>query len=168
MLTGDAKTLATYRLTLPTLRKIAQVQENMYNMIVANPSLKTKYANVDNAEDDHGPQTIDDMAKRFDRIPEIKRAITSTGLTTREYSVAMLTMFQAAMTLGFMEMDGPMKLKEVPAGVLADNVTFLKANKAELDRMQVRARELEKLSKPSNSESMEEAPDTSSEEPPRR
>lgn len=168
MLAGDAKTLATYRLTLPILRKMAQVQENMYNMIVADPSLKTKYANADNDEDDHGPQTIDAMAKRLDRVPEIKRAITSTGLTTREYSVAMLTMFQAAMTLGLMEMDGPVKMKEVPAGVLADNITFLKVNKAELDRMQVRARELEKLTKPSNSESMKEAPDTSSTQLPRR
>lgn len=164
-MTGDMQTIAAYRLTLPTLRKMAQVQETMFKMLLADPSLKTRYQNT-KFDDGEGPPSIDDMAKRFDRLPEMKQAIVNAGLSPREYSVAMLSMFQAAMTMSFMEMDGPMRVKEVPPGVLADNVAFLKANRVELDRMTQRSRELEKLARVSGGESMEEAPDTSSEAPP--
>lgn len=167
-LTGDAKEIANYRLTMAALRKMAQVQENMYTMVTANPGLKEKYAKMERDDDEPEPKTLDDMARMLDRVPEMKRAVTSAGFTPREYMVATMAMMQAAMTAGFMEMDGPMKVKEIPPGVLHDNVHFLKANKAELDRMQARARELEKLTKAANGESGEEETPDTLEAPPAR
>jgi hypothetical protein len=79
---------------------------------------------------------------------------------------ATLSMFQAAMALSMMEMEGPMKVKTLPPGVMADNVAFLKANKAELDKMTARSRELQKLARDSSDEQEEQQPDTT--EPPHR
>jgi hypothetical protein len=145
-LTGDAREVATYRLTMPVMRKMARVQENIYTMITSTPALRSKYAALNEAtENEPEPNTLDEMVQRMERMPEMTRAITSAGLTTREYLTAMLSMVQAAMALSFTQMEGPARAKELPAGVMADNVAFLKANKAELDRLTARTKELERL-----------------------
>jgi hypothetical protein len=151
---------------MPVLRKLAQTQENMF-AATRDPALKEKYAALGRqSNDEPEPNSLDDMVKRIERVPEVKRAITSTGLTTREYMKATLSMFQAAMALSMMEMEGPMKVKTLPPGVMADNVAFLKANKAELDKMTARSRELQKLARDSSDEQEEQQPDTT--EPPHR
>lgn len=144
-LAGDAKTIASYRLTLPVLRKLRRVQDSMYALVASDPSLMTRYRNTMQSED--GPRTIDDMAKSFDRLPEMRRAIVAAGLTPRDYSLAMLTMFQAVMTVALMEMDGPMRLKALPAGVQPENVAFVKAHKTELDRMMRKSQDMERLAR---------------------
>jgi hypothetical protein len=165
-LSGDAKEISEYRLTMPVLRKLAQTQENMF-AATRDPALKEKYAALGRqSNDEPEPNSLDDMVKRIERVPEVKRAITSTGLTTREYMKATLSMFQAAMALSMMEMEGPMKVKTLPPGVMADNVAFLKANKAELDKMTARSRELQKLARDSSDEQEEQQPDAT--EPPHR
>ncbi len=146
-LTGDAREIATYRLTMPVMRKMARVQENVYAMITSTPALRSKYAALNQAtENEPEPNTLDEMVQRMERMPEMKRAITSAGLTTREYMTAMLSMVQAAMALSVTQMEGPTRVKELPSGVMADNVAFLKANKAELDRLTARTKELDRLS----------------------
>lgn len=165
-LAGDAKEISEYRLTMPVLRKLAQTQDNLF-AATRDPALKAKYAALDRQSDgEPEARSLDDMVKRFERFPELKRAITSTGLTTREYLTATFSLFQAVTALSMMEMDGPMKLKELPAGAFADNVAFLKANQAELDKMTARSRELQKLARDSSDEQEEQRPDTT--EPPLR
>lgn len=170
---ADTRAISNYRLTIGTIRKMAQVQENMYAIAKANPGLKAKYAALEKQqENEPEPKTIDEMVKRFDRVPEMKQAIVKAGLTPREYFLATFAAFQAGMTMAVMEMPGASKTP--PPGVVAENIAFLKANKAEFDRMQVRSREIEREMKKLAGEEEEEEemeveePDTTSARPSRR
>lgn len=170
---AETRAISNYRLTIGTIRKMAQVQENMYAIAKANPGLKAKYAAIEKQqEDEPEPKTIDEMVKRFDRVPEMKQAIVKAGLTPREYFLATFAAFQAGMTMAVMEMPGASKTP--PPGAVAANIAFLKANKAEFDRMQVRSREIEREMKKLDGEEeeeeemMEEEPDTTSSPPSRR
>ncbi|NUO64033.1 MAG: hypothetical protein HOQ12_03150 [Gemmatimonadaceae bacterium] len=160
---ADARAMERYRLTPAVLAKLARVQDNMYAMLKADPSLVKKYAKQkDESNEEDEPQTIDAMAKKLDEVPELKRAITRSGITTREYMLASLAMFQAMMASAVMEMPGADKSK-IPATVSA-NVAFLKAHKAEMDRMNARNLEIQKLTKQqeeSEDADAEQEPDTS-------
>jgi hypothetical protein len=98
------------------------------------------------------------MAKRFDRIPEMKQAIVKSGLTPRQYMLATMAMLQAGMSAAALEIPGADKSKIAP-GVQA-NIAFMKAHKTEMDRMQARAKEIEKLSQPNEDEPARQNPDT--------
>ena len=152
---ADVKEIQEYRLTSATLTKLGQVQENLYAVMKAHPELGKRYAGSKEDREDE-PKTLDDMAKRFDRIPEVKQAIAKSGFTPRQYMLATMAMLQAAMGAA-MEIPGADKSKIPPAAQA--NIAFMKAHKTEIDRMQARAKEIEKLS-PSEDEPARQNPDT--------
>jgi len=157
---ADLKAVESFRLTMPVLNKMAQVQENMYATVKAHPELAKKYAGQQ--DDDEDAKSIDDMAKRLDKVPELKAAVIKAGFTPREYMIATMATFQAAMTAAVLDMPGADRSK-VPANAMA-NATFLKAHAAEMQRMQARSKELAKLMKPQSGESddsTESEPDSS-------
>lgn len=133
---ADAKEIQEYRLTSATLTKLGQVQENLYAAMKAHPELGKGHADSSEDREDE-PKTLDDMAKRFDRIPEMKQAIVKSGLTPRQYALATMAMMQAGMSAAVMEMPGADKSKIAPA--VQANIAFMKAHKTEIDRMQARA-----------------------------
>lgn len=160
---ADVKAIESFRLTVPVLNRMAQVQENMYATVKAHPELAKKYA--DDKEDDgdeEDAKTLDDMARRLDKVPEFKAALIKAGFTPRGYMVATMAMFQAAMTAAVLDMPGADRSK-VSANTMA-NVAFLKAHAAEMQKMQARSKEIEKLMKPhadESDDSSESEPDTS-------
>jgi len=159
---ADVKAVESFKLTVPVLNKMAQVQENMYATVKAHPDLPKKYANQKDDDDDEDAKTIDQMAKRLDKVPEFKAAIIKAGFTPRSYMIATMAMFQAAMTSAVLDMPGADRSK-VPANAMA-NAAFLKAHQADFQKMQARAKEIEKLTKvdPDDSDdSAESEPDTS-------
>jgi len=141
---ADLKAVESFQLTMPVLNRMAQVQENMYATVKAHPELAKKYASQKD-EDEEDAKTIDDMAKRLEKVPELKAAIVKAGFTPRSYMIATMATFQAAMTAAVLDMPGADKSK-VPANAKA-NAAFLKAHAAEMQRMQARSKELEKLMK---------------------
>jgi hypothetical protein len=136
---ADAKEIQEYRLTSATLTKLGQVQENLYAAMKAHPELGKGHADSADSKEDREdePKTLDDMAKRYDRIPEMKQAIVKSGLTSRQYVLATMAMMQAGMSAAVMEMPGADKSKIAPA--VQANIAFMKAHKTEIDRMQARA-----------------------------
>ena len=139
---ADAKAIENFHLTMPVLNRMAQVQENMYATVKAHPELAKKYANQ--SDDDEGDaKTIDDMAKKLDRIPEFKAAVIKAGFTPRDYMIASMATFQAAMTSAVLDMPGADKSK-IPANAKA-NAAFLKTHAAEMQKLQARSVELQKL-----------------------
>ena len=149
---ADVKAIESFRLTVPVLNRMAQVQENMYATVKAHPELAKKYAE-DKDDDEEDAKTLDDMARRLDKVPEFKAALIKAGFTPRGYMVATMAMFQAAMTAAVLDMPGADKSK-VSANTMA-NVAFLKAHAAEMQRMQARAKEIDKLTKQQAGESEE-------------
>jgi hypothetical protein len=154
---ADVKEIQEYRFTSATLTKLGQVQENLYAVLKARPELGKRYAESKEDREDK-PKTLDDMAKRIDRIPEMKQAIVKSGLTPRQYMLATMAGLQAGMSAAAMDIPGADKSKIAP-GVQA-NIAFMKAHKAEMDRMQARAKEIDKRLQPSEDEPPRQNPDT--------
>ena len=153
---ADLREIQNYRLTTKTLARLAQVQENIYALLKANPDLAKRHADTDSR--DESAQTLDDMAKRFERIPEMRRAIVKAGLTPREYMLATMALLQAGMSAALIEAPG-VDQNTIAPGVRA-NVAFVKAHQAEMDRMQARTKEIEQLSQPATGDPGKQNPDT--------
>jgi len=159
---ADMKAIESFRLTMPVMNRMAQVQENMYATAKAHPELAKKYANQKDDDDEEDAKTIDQMAKKLDRVPEFKAAVIKAGFTPRDYMIATMATFQAAMTAALLDMPGADK-SNVSENAKA-NAAFLKAHAAEMQRMQARSKEIEKLMKAQSGEaddSTESEPDSS-------
>ena len=147
---ADVKAVENFQLTTVVLNRMAQVQENMYATVKAHPDLMKKYADTRDDSDDEDAKSIDDMAKRLDKVPELKAAIIKAGFTPRSYMIATMAMFQAAMASAVLDMPGADKNK-LPANARA-NAAFLKAHAAEFQKMQLRANEIQRLTSPQSSD----------------
>lgn len=155
---ADLKEIQGYRLTTAMLAQLSAVQENIYAMLKANPDLNKRYGDERSGHEAEA-ETLDEMAKRFDRIPEMKQAIVKSGLTPRQYMLATMALFQAGMSAALMDAPGADQSKIAP--VVRANIAFLKAHKAEMDRMEARAKEIEQLSQPaSGADPAKQQPDT--------
>jgi hypothetical protein len=146
---ADLKAIQSFQLTIPVLNRMAQVQENMYATVKAHPELAKKYA-AQHDDQDADVKSIDDMAKKLDRVPEMKAAVIKAGFTPRSYMVATMAMFQAAMASAVLDMPGTDK-SQIPANARA-NAAFLKAHAAEFQKLQRRGQEIQKLTSPQSSD----------------
>ena len=134
----DQAELENYRLTMPVLKKMGQVQENIFASIKKDPSVATKYKKgLDDAD-----QSLDATVKKMDGVPELKQAITKAGLTTREFLLATVAMLQAGMAGAMLQHSGG-DASKLPPGVRA-NMKFLEDNRAALEQMQKRTQEIER------------------------
>ena len=136
---ADSAELENYKLTVPVIKKLEQVQENLYSAVKANPSLTSKYK--DDKSSSNASESIDEAAKKMDKVPELKAAISKAGFTTREYLVAGLALVQASMANSLVEKPGADTGRLSP-GIRA-NMAFVKAHQAELTHMQQRQKQLD-------------------------
>jgi hypothetical protein len=146
---ADMKAIQSVQLTVPLLNRLAQVQDNMYATVKAHPELSKKYAaQQDDAGDD--VKSIDDMANKLDRVPEMKAAVIKAGFTPRSYMIATMATFQAAMASAVLDMPGVDK-SQIPPNART-NAAFLKAHAAEFQKLQQRGQEIQKLTRPPSSD----------------
>lgn len=161
MADADAKEVENYKLSVPVLKKLERVQENLYAAVKSNPSLAKKYK-----KDEAGSanESLEETARKMDGIPELKSAVSKAGLTTREYLVAAMALFQAAMADQLSQMQGA-DVGSLPAGVRA-NAAFVKSHKAEVDRMTKRMKELDAESKKASGGKQNDGPADDESPPP--
>lgn len=133
---SDEETLARYRLTETGLAKFTQASRNFIAIAKADSSA------LEEQGDEESPGTIADIAALYDRHPALKRAITSAGMTTREYTTFMMSMFQAGMA-AWMVQQQQGKFDKVPAGTPHENIRFYQQHEAELNRIGAELRALE-------------------------
>ena len=90
-------------------------------------------------------QTLDQMEAAMRKEPLINNALTSAGLTPREYAKFMFAYMSAGMVAGMLE-SGTIKEvpKELAASVNMDNVKFFQVNKAQIAAFQKAMEALEK------------------------
>lgn len=127
---ADYKEISGYRLTDAGLGKYIQASKNMLAVIRNDPKLRQQLsAEEDQASGDDNP-SLAQMAAKYDRHPEIAHAITSTGMSTREFVTFTFAMFQAGMGMAVQQAGG-----KLPDGVRPENVAFYKSHQAELQQM---------------------------------
>ncbi|HEX6536278.1 MAG TPA: hypothetical protein VF041_16930 [Gemmatimonadaceae bacterium] len=128
----DAALLARYRLTETTLHKVIQASRNLM-AAYKDPAVREELAKREN-DGTPDAKTIADIGAQFDALPPAKRAINAAGLTSREYALATMSLFQASMAAALMDAKGKFQLKELPKGTPKENVDFVRAHKAELEQ----------------------------------
>lgn len=115
----DAQEINRYVLTEATLAKYASAVEK----------LRPLASQVASCEESQDAESIHAMVARIDRNPAIQGAIQSVGLTTREYVVFSLGVFQAGMAAWALDQPGG----TLPPGFQQKNVDFYNAHKAAIE-----------------------------------
>lgn len=118
---ADARELASYRLTEAALTKYAAATRALAPVLAENPP----------GCDDTSDESLTAMAARLDAIPGAPAAVRGAGLSTRDYIVFGIAMFQAGMASWAVTDGGG----ELPAGVSPKNVEFYEAHQVEIQEL---------------------------------
>lgn len=125
----DTNEIAGYVLTDAALTKYAQSVRKLQ-------PLKEQLQQDCDRED--APESLNGMAARLDKVSGVKSALKGAGMTSREYLVFSLSVFQNGMAAWALEQPGG----TLPPGVKLANVNFYRAHKAELEKLGELTREL--------------------------
>lgn len=120
----DLAEIQSYRLSESGLAKYTQAVRSL-------GKLSQSKASLDEDDEDAGPKSLDEQVALYDAIPEVKQAIRSAGLTTREYTVFSWSLFQAGMASWALSQPGG----KLPPGGSMDNVTFYRKHEAALNEL---------------------------------
>ena len=118
----DTNEIAGYVLTDAALTKYAQAVRKLQ-------PLKEQLQQDCDREDT--PESLNGMAARLDKVSGVKSALKGAGMTSREYLVFSLSVFQNGMAAWALEQPGG----KLPPGVKMANVNFYRAHKAELEKL---------------------------------
>ncbi len=135
---SDEETLARYRLTEAAFAKFSQAARNLIAAAKADPATFREKE----GDGDETAESIAELAAFYERHPTLKRAINAAGMTTREYTIFTLSMFEAGMAAFLVEQQGG-TFDNVPAAVPRDNVLFFQRHQEELKRISAELRALE-------------------------
>lgn len=118
----DTKEIAGYVLTDAALTKYAQAVRKLQ-------PLKEQLQQDCDRED--AQESLNAMAARMDKVSGVKSALKGAGMTSREYLVFSLAVFENGMAAWALEQPGG----KMPPGVKMANVNFYRAHKAELEKL---------------------------------
>jgi hypothetical protein len=119
----DSQEVASYVLTEAGLAKYTQATKNIAALPVRPKG--------DCDDDDSDSQSLDQMAAKLNAAPGAKAAIQSAGMTTREYMVFSLSVFQNGLAAWALRQPGG----KLPAGLSKANVDFYNKHAGEIDRL---------------------------------
>jgi hypothetical protein len=79
-----------------------------------------------------GANSLDEMVAQFDSVPELRAAIRSAGIPTREFIVFTWSLFQNGMAAWALSQPGG----KLPAGASMANVDFYRAHEADFQKLE--------------------------------
>jgi hypothetical protein len=123
---GDAKEIGSYRLTEAGLAKFNQATRNLEPL----EKRAASECGGDDGGDDGNGQTIDQVVARLNAKPGVQQAVRSAGMTTREYVVFAMAVFQAGLASWALSQPGG----KLPPDVLMDNVNFYRKHEASMQK----------------------------------
>jgi hypothetical protein len=118
----DTQEIAHYVLTDAALAKYTQAIKNL-----SAPGRKMP----GDCDDSEEAKSLDDMVAHFNSFPGAQAAIKSAGLSTREYLVFTMSIFQNGMAAWALSQPGG----KLPAGTSMANVTFYRAHEAAIKKL---------------------------------
>lgn len=110
---------------------LSEAEQQQLEALRAKQDAFEKAHDTDDSEND--AQTLDDMAAQIQKFPPLARALKSEGVSAKEYATFSLALFQAAFAAGAQKSG---MLKELPAGINAENVKFVQEHEAEIKKLQ--------------------------------
>lgn len=122
----DSVEVYDHRLTMKELQQAVQATHNLDAAMKADPTLARRI-NAE-ASGNQDAETLDAIAARLEREPAVKKAITSAGLTPRNYTLVFLSLATTAtQRAAVSEGAAP----ATPA--IAGNIKLYEANKAQFE-----------------------------------
>jgi hypothetical protein len=122
---ADTREINAYKLTEAGLTHYAQAARNIAQLASQSPVACAD--DQDDADSGDG-KSIGQMVASLDADTKVRSAIQSTGMSTREYVVFGMAVFQAGLAAWALDQPGG----KLPAGVAMDNVTFYRKHEAAL------------------------------------
>lgn len=126
----DSREIASYMLTESALAKYARATANLG----ANAKGLSGHCDDDgddDGDDDESARSLDEMVARINAKPGISAAIQSAGMTTREYVVFSLSLFQNGMAAWALSQPGG----KLPPEISKANVDFYRAHEAAIQKL---------------------------------
>jgi hypothetical protein len=120
----DTQEINSYVLTDAGLARYANAAEAHKRLAYEMPS------DCDES-DDSDAKTIDQMVATMNAVPGAKAAIQAAGMTTREYFVFTMSIFQTGMASWALTQPGG----KLPPGISMANVNFYRKNEAAISRL---------------------------------
>lgn len=124
---SDTREINAYRLTAAALAKYAQARKEMD--VLARQTASD--CGDEDEEDSANGTTIDQLVAKLNTTAGARAAIQSAGMTSREFVVFSMSVFQAGMADWALGQAGG----KLPPGVAMENVTFYRKHQAEMQKL---------------------------------
>jgi len=137
---ADSAALRSYTLSMEKVNGFFEANLNMARVVKANPELRERtHAS--------GAESLDAVARRFEQEPAVRKAIEDAGLSPREFTLTMFSLFQAAYANRAMqEQKIGADSAARAAGINPANLDFVRRHQQELaQRQQNMEREMQVL-----------------------
>ena len=121
---ADAGSIDTYELTMDNVHAMMKAQVALAAAEKADPTLDSAM----NISEENDAQYV----ARLESTPKVRAAIEAAGMSVRDYAYTAQSLVGTMMAVGAVEAG---QLKEIPEGVNPRNVEFVKAHRAELEKM---------------------------------
>ena len=126
---ADLKAVSATTLTMQKYKQYLDATVSLANVAAKNP-------NLGEGLQGSSEKSIDEQVKAIERIPEVKAAVTSTGLTTRDYVLTQWALLQTGMAYAMTKGTGASQEDVIKkAGVSKANLDFYAKNEAEINRL---------------------------------
>jgi hypothetical protein len=142
---ADQREMENFRLTKAKMDKWMAAQWGIVKLAQEHPELATETRGSDE-DDSGGDPTLDQLAARIEKVPELRQTLRRVGITAREYALTTLVVFEASFAYAAKKQG---LIKEIPAEVPAAHVALVAQYEPEMLRLQA---EMKKLEKPATEE----------------
>jgi hypothetical protein len=125
----DLAAISSYTLSMPRYRQYLDAMLRLANAAKTSPAIGDAFENS-------GSLSLDQMVARFDKVPEVRQAVVAAGLTSRDFVLTQMALFQTGMAYSMMK-EYKLSADSVAktAKVSRANLEFYRTNEAEIARL---------------------------------
>jgi len=126
---ADLKAISATSLTMPKYKQYLDATVNLANVAAKNPGIAGRMKGS-------GEKSIAEQVTTLESDPQVRGAITATGLTTKDYVLTQWALLQTGMAYGMTKASGVSQDEVVKkSGVSKANLDFYAKNEAEINRL---------------------------------
>jgi hypothetical protein len=126
---ADLKAVSATTLTMPKYKQYLDATVNLANVAAKNPGLAKGMK-------DGGERSIDQQVEALESNPQVRAAVTSTGLSARDYVLTQWALLQTGMAHAMTKGSGASQEEMMKkAGVSKANMDFYAQNEAEINKL---------------------------------
>ena len=127
---ADLTEVSDYELSMDDVQRWYAAQRNLFTYVKAHPeAAKVLESNSDEF-------SLDDLESRLEAAPGARSAIEDAGLSTRDYGVILMSIFQSGFAQAAIDAGADREQILADAKVNPANLAFMKEHGAEINRMQ--------------------------------